>query len=791
MPQTNIEIVARDRTGAALGNVEKRLRRIDQAANKTNSAFGGITSRLVALGATLGTALGVKNIIQVNARFEDLRTTLASVSGGVEQGAQSFRFIEKFATQTQFSVEDLTTTFIKLKTAGIEPTEELLTTFTDAAAVTTDQLGSLQAITDLFARTTQGGLGLEEINRLTDRGIPALEILNDKLGLSRMEISEFGKTAEGARIITEALAEGINEQFGGATENRLQNLSTRMSNLGIAMDSFKDKIGIQLAPALGGFLDKITNGIVNSDMLARTIGNVLGSAVSGISVLFDFAAQNSDTLTRALAAMVGIAGAVGLGRALGAAKTAMLALNTAMRMNPIGLVVTAVAGLVAVMGFENGLGKTFAQVKAAVEVLGGAFSAFSQFIREKVSAVINKLKEVFLGFVQSAINGYNAMADFLPLIDRFEGDAADLTGVIVDLGKDGLEYVTGKADEMKDAILDAIPDEVVDLATDLADAVNEAGEAYDKAQEEAKKFAQEQQKLNQALSGPVVAGGGVNVAGAGDPKVTPAILKAQEEQKKIREALSKRIVDLKNSLRTEEEAENDRYRKALRDLQDYYGDRVAFDTEYFKLSERLTAQHNKNIEAMNKRAYSNQLSLFQQGKFGELDLTKITKEKEISFLKDAGMSILDQMATQNRKAFELQKKLQIAQAVMNIATGVTKALAQGGIFGLLMAGGIVAMGAAQIAAINSQQYQGRRFGGPVSKRDSYIVGENGPEVFTPGATGRIIPNEGLGGSRPVAITFNIDATDAASVDQLLVERRAMITNMVRQAVQEKGNRPNF
>jgi hypothetical protein len=193
---------------------------------------------------------------------------------------------------------------------------------------------------------------------------------------------------------------------------------------------------------------------------------------------------------------------------------------------------------------------------------------------------------------------------------------------------------------------------------------------------------------------------------------------------------------------------------------------------------------------MNKRAYSNQLSLFQQGKFGELDLTKITKDKEISFLKDAGMSILDQMATQNRKAFELQKKLQIAQAVMNIATGVTKALAQGGIFGLLMAGGIVAMGAAQIAAINSQQYQGRRFGGPVSGRDSYIVGENGPEVFTPGATGRIIPNEGIGGG-VTNINFHITATDASSVDELLIERRAMITNMVRQAIHERGNRPNF
>ena len=73
----------------------------------------------------------------------------------------------------------------------IQSTEDLLRTFTDAAAVTTDQVGSLTAITDLFARTTAGGLGLEDLNRLADRGLPVFDILNEKLGLSRTEISQI------------------------------------------------------------------------------------------------------------------------------------------------------------------------------------------------------------------------------------------------------------------------------------------------------------------------------------------------------------------------------------------------------------------------------------------------------------------------------------------------------------------------------------------------------------------------------------------------------------------------
>ena len=47
-------------------------------------------------------------------------------------------------------------------------------------------------------------------------------------------------------------------------------------------------------------------------------------------------------------------------------------------------------------------------------------------------------------------------------------------------------------------------------------------------------------------------------------------------------------------------------------------------------------------------------------------------------------------------------------------------------------------------------------GGPVSGGRSYIVGEKGPEVFTPGISGGITPNHALGGSTSVVV--NVDAS---------------------------------
>jgi len=47
-------------------------------------------------------------------------------------------------------------------------------------------------------------------------------------------------------------------------------------------------------------------------------------------------------------------------------------------------------------------------------------------------------------------------------------------------------------------------------------------------------------------------------------------------------------------------------------------------------------------------------------------------------------------------------------------------------------------------------------GGPVSGGRSYIVGEEGPEIFTPGVSGGITPNHALGGSTNISV--NIDAS---------------------------------
>lgn len=63
---------------------------------------------------------------------------------------------------------------------------------------------------------------------------------------------------------------------------------------------------------------------------------------------------------------------------------------------------------------------------------------------------------------------------------------------------------------------------------------------------------------------------------------------------------------------------------------------------------------------------------------------------------------------------------------------------------------------------------GRATGGPVRAGSPYIVGERGPELFTPGASGMITPNGAIGGNN-YSITVQAGVGDPRTIGQQVVE----------------------
>lgn len=310
----NLKITV-DSSGAvnSVKNLKTQLGGVNKNFGTTGVAGAAAFGRVKGAIAGLGLGLLIKEVAQTSAEFEDLQLALNAVFGGVDEGAAAFDRVKDIAGKLPLDIDLITSAFTQLKGAGIEPTEELLLSFSDAASVSTDKVGAFQSSIDLFTRTMQGGLGLEELQRLQDRGLPVFDVLNEKLGITRLEVSNLGKTAEGAKEIRDALFEGFDERFGGATEVALTSLSTRFSNFGDAMKKAAVAFG---GKGEGGFLDGLaeaTGGLTefiseNEDLIAaigRLIGQGLNLVIDAFGILFDVIRTVVDIVKSAIETFTG------------------------------------------------------------------------------------------------------------------------------------------------------------------------------------------------------------------------------------------------------------------------------------------------------------------------------------------------------------------------------------------------------------------------------------------------------------------------------------------------------
>ena len=78
-------------------------------------------------------------------------------------------------------------------------------------------------------------------------------------------------------------------------------------------------------------------------------------------------------------------------------------------------------------------------------------------------------------------------------------------------------------------------------------------------------------------------------------------------------------------------------------------------------------------------------------------------------------------------------------------------------------------------------------GGAVSKGRAIVVGERGPEMFVPNSTGQITQSaRGISGGGSTVVNFNINTVDARGFEELLVRSRGAITQLINNAVNERG-----
>tara|TARA_Y100000361_G_scaffold99719_1_gene89507 strand:+ start:2472 stop:4253 length:1782 start_codon:yes stop_codon:yes gene_type:complete len=187
-----------------------------------------------------------------------------------------------------------------------------------------------------------------------------------------------------------------------------------------------------------------------------------------------------------------------------------------------------------------------------------------------------------------------------------------------------------------------------------------------------------------------------------------------------------------------------------------------------------------------KQGFLDQKTASSDAHKAEVKQLKTRKEAEVDTFR-ALKGLADEGSKRSKKMFRIKQALAIGEAIFNTHAGAARALKDyPAPFSFAIAALTVANGLMQVANIRSQQPPAM-FGGARQAGSPFLVGEQGPELFTPASAGTVTPNNQLPGKMGNNnFNFTINAVDVRGVEDLLNDNRATIVNLINSALNDQG-----
>ncbi|HHE3572991.1 TPA: phage tail length tape measure family protein [Pasteurella multocida] len=250
------------------------------------------------------------------------------------------------------------------------------------------------------------------------------------------------------------------------------------------------------------------------------------------------------------------------------------------------------------------------------------------------------------------------------------------------------------------------------------------------------------------------------------------------------QAFDKAMTDQKEKIRREEQERSDKVRSFFNEIRgsgnDPYVQNDIIRDEQLAKAEEMHKQQLLSVEEFQK-AKADIEDAYRKRK-EDLDReSAIAQLGAAASLFDGLAGLMEATAGRNSSAyrtmFALSKSFQIAQSLLNLHAAVMKAmndpkaLTPAQKFANMAA--VATAGANVLNQLTSITLSGARaMGGPVGGGRAYLVGEKGPEIFVPGASGQITSNENLnkalgGGSNKTVVinqTNNFDSSNSDNLD---------------------------
>ena len=409
-----IDNLGKESDGSAkqVDDLSKKMGDADGASKNLNDGFTVLKGTMANLASQAISKVvdGFKSLVggavDYQKSMEYYTTSFTVMTGSADKASETVKKLADIGAKTPFDMPQLADATSLLMNFGFNA-DDAVDSMMMLGDISQGSADKLESISRAYGKMSSAQkVSLEDINMMIDAGFNPLQEISEHTGESMQSL--YDRISHGKMSvdeITESMKRSTSEggKYFHSMDKQSQIFDGRLSTLS---DTINSKLGEALQPILKKASDEwipnITNAIDNMDI--DSVVSVIDDIISGVGDLFGFIMDNGDTIislvagigtammTWKVASMInGVVGAVKAFQVANeGASVAQALLNGVMNANPIMLVVTLLAGLIATIvtlwntneGFRNAVISVWNAFK---DTVGNAIKSVGGFIGNLIS----------------------------------------------------------------------------------------------------------------------------------------------------------------------------------------------------------------------------------------------------------------------------------------------------------------------------------------------------------------------------------------------------------------------
>lgn len=249
-----------NKVNSALDDLIAKEKKLGQEVRNTNKDFQAQGSKvddiMNGIGMKIAGAFSIaavvgftKAVFDTTAMFQKFEAQLTTALGSRGAAVSAMERLTKFAAETPFSVQEITSSFVRLANRGIQPSNESLKKLGDMASA----LGKpLQQVIEAI-------LDINNTERWTELGVKVKTTGQTITGTFKGMKVEMARTEGGAMAMIEKFGEM--KSVAGGMEMQMETLGGKMSNVNDNWERLLNNIGKQTTGIFAGIMNQINESL--------------------------------------------------------------------------------------------------------------------------------------------------------------------------------------------------------------------------------------------------------------------------------------------------------------------------------------------------------------------------------------------------------------------------------------------------------------------------------------------------------------------------------------------------